>query len=100
MGQPKSQLGHPAPLVAEFEQVIMIAVGDRRDGWVGPSFLTLTIRSKPRLEGQTIHESEMALSCWSVLNKRLTPPTLLKRDITPTTSGLWAGRFRVAGALA
>src|SRR5262249_37828672 len=28
----------------------MIAVRDRRDGWVGLSFLTLTIRSEPRLE--------------------------------------------------
>jgi probable HAF family extracellular repeat protein len=30
-------IGHPAPLTGEFEQVIMIAVVDRRDGWVGLS---------------------------------------------------------------
>jgi hypothetical protein len=30
-------IGHPAPLTGESEQVIMIAVGDRRDGWVGLS---------------------------------------------------------------
>jgi hypothetical protein len=30
-------LGIPLPKTGEFEQVIVIAVGDRRDGWVGPS---------------------------------------------------------------
>ena len=30
-------IGHPAPLHEESELVIMIAVADRRDGWVGPS---------------------------------------------------------------
>ena len=30
-------IGHPAPLHGESELVIMIAIADRRDGWVGPS---------------------------------------------------------------
>jgi len=31
------KIGYPSLSFREFEQVIMIAVGDRRDGWVGPS---------------------------------------------------------------
>ena len=41
-----------SPSAGEFEEVIMIAFGDRRDGWVGLSFLTLTIKNEPRLETQ------------------------------------------------
>ncbi len=34
------RLGVPIPFAGEFEVVIMIEVCDRRDGCVGPSFLT------------------------------------------------------------
>jgi hypothetical protein len=33
-------IGRPAPLDEEFEVVIMIAVRDRRDAWVGPRVRT------------------------------------------------------------
>jgi hypothetical protein len=46
----------------EFEVVIMIAVADRRDAWVGPSPDLKTITSEPTVgKSNTIHQSEMAL---------------------------------------
>ncbi len=40
----------------------MIAVRDRRDGWVGLSSRPRTIRSEPKVgNAQTFYESEMAL---------------------------------------
>ena len=42
--------GVPLPTPGEFEQVIMIAVGDRRDGWVGLSSWPQRLEASPRLE--------------------------------------------------
>jgi hypothetical protein len=56
-------LGVPLLLREEFEVIIMIAVVDRRDAWVGSSFL---IRNDYKRaygwKSKTFHESEMALS--------------------------------------
>ena len=55
-------MGIPLPGAGEFEPVIMIAVRDRRDGWVGLSPDLGTITSDPTVgKGNTIYESEMAL---------------------------------------
>jgi len=43
-------IGHPALLIGESEQVIMIAVGDRRDGWVGLSSWPWRLEASLRLE--------------------------------------------------
>jgi len=55
-------LGIPLPKTGEFEQVIMIAVGDRRVGWGRTEFLTRTIQKRAQVgNAQAIYQSEMAL---------------------------------------
>ena len=51
-----------SPSTGEFEEVIMIASCDRRDGWVGLSSWPERLRSEPRLGRRPINESEMARS--------------------------------------
>jgi len=53
-------LGIPLPFTEEIEVVIVIAVSDRRDGWVGLSACPPTIRSEPKVGLANLNESEMA----------------------------------------
>jgi len=54
-------LGIPLPFTEEIEVVIVIAVSDRRDGWVGLSACPPTIRSEPKVGLANLNENEMAL---------------------------------------
>ena len=75
----------PLPSAGEFEEVIMIAFGDRRDGWVGTEFLTLTIKNEPRLETRKPSTRakwrSSSSACCSALENCLTLPTLLEMAI-------------------
>src|ERR1700742_2768889 len=51
---------HPAALTGEFEQVVMIAVSDRR--WLGRTeFLPQRFEASPGWNARTFNQSEMAL---------------------------------------
>jgi hypothetical protein len=54
-------LGIPLLDNEEFEVVIMIAVADRRDAWVGPSVLTSMDYERALVGTAILIESEMAL---------------------------------------
>ncbi len=67
----------------------MIAVRDRRDGWVGLSSRPRTIRSEPKVgNAQTFYESEMALfyECmpWCAQKKLDAADIVRDGDLTPT----------------
>src|SRR6476660_6726429 len=77
-------IGHPAPRAGgEFEEVIMIEVCDRRDGWVGLSAGPKRLTASLRLVWQTQRERNGARrsECRCVLENVLTPPTLLEMGI-------------------
>jgi len=54
-------IGRPAPLTEESEVVIMIAVRDRRDAWVGPSVRARLDYERALAVTAFFIESEMAL---------------------------------------
>jgi hypothetical protein len=100
-------MGHPAPLHrGESELVIMIAVADRRDAWVGPSSGPETITSEPWLDTACLIESEMALffECRrECARKTLTLPTLSEKRFFANNHSFrigphlrWAHLYRIS----
>src|SRR5579863_5996692 len=76
-------IGHPAPLTGEFEQVIMIAVGDRRDGRVGLSSWRRSELKVGERKPTTRAKWRSSTSAYrSVRENCLRPPTLLEIAIS------------------